>query len=84
MTSMVNQQILEHLPGTPLQALAFPVDSLLAGFLIALLFVRLILTTADQTSGRPGLRVVDVAAIPLFMGFGAIVYARIQEILPLG
>jgi len=84
MTSMVNELIAAQLPGTPLQSLAFPVDSWLAGFLIALLCIRLVLTTASSPTARTGLRVVDVAAVPLFVAFAAIVYARIQEILPLG
>jgi hypothetical protein len=84
MTSMVDAQIASHLPGTPLQSLAFPVDGWVAGFLIALLCIRLLLTAAKSPTARTGLRVIDVAAIPLFVGFAAIVYSRIQEILPLG
>lgn len=81
---MVNAQIAAHLPGTPLQALAFPVDSWVAAFLIGLLAVRLLLTAAMSPRARSGLRVVDIAAVPLLLAFAAIVYARIQEILPLG
>jgi hypothetical protein len=84
MTTMVNAQIAGHLPGTPLQSLAFPVDGWLAGFLIALLCIRLLLAAAASPSVRTGPRVIDVAAVPLFLAFAAIVYSRIQEILPLG
>lgn len=84
MTTMINQQIADQLPGTPLQALAFPVDGWVAAFLIVLLCIRLLITTADPPGRRTGLQVVDVAAVPLFVGFALIVYARIQEILPLG
>ena len=84
MTSMVNAQIAGHLPGTPLQSLAFPVDSWVAAFLIALLCIRLLLAAARSPTVLTGLRVVDVAIVPLFIGFIAVVYSRIQEILPLG
>ncbi|MCJ7709328.1 MAG: hypothetical protein MUQ32_00715, partial [Chloroflexi bacterium] len=72
------------LPGTPGLALALPVDGLVAAFLIGLLIVRLLGSAASGPTGRPSLHVIDVAAIPLFLAFAVIVFARITEILPLG
>jgi len=84
MTTMVNQEIIAGIPGTPLQALAFPVAALVTAFLIGLLVVRLLGVAADRSGARLQLQVLDVALIPLFIAFAAIVYKRIQEILPLG
>lgn len=84
MTSMVNQEILDQLPGTPLEALASPLDAWVAVFLVALLIVRLVTSFAERPGSPPRFRTLDIAAIPLFLGFAAIVYSRIQEILPLG
>jgi hypothetical protein len=84
MTSMINQRLQDGLPGTPSSALAFPVDAWIAGFLVVLLLFRLVTSAAERPGAPARFRIVDVAAIPLLLGFAAIVYSRIQEILPLG
>ena len=81
---MITDRITSRLPGTPGLALALPVDGLVTAFLIGLLIVRLLVSAARGPAGRPALQVIDLAAIPLFLAFAAIIHARVTEILPLG
>ena len=84
MTTMVTELINSSLPGTPRLAIDLPVDGLVTAFLIGLLIVRLLVSAAQGSAGRPVLQVIDLAAIPLLLAFTVIVYARVTEILPLG
>lgn len=84
MTSTVAQGITNALPGTPGLALAAPAGGILALLLIVLLIARILVQVAAIPRWQAIVRTIDVAVVPLVVAFGAILYARFQEILPLG
>jgi uncharacterized membrane protein len=83
-TAAISDLILSRLPPTPGLALASPVAGIVVGFLIALLVVRLLATVSSRRSSRWIVGVVDIAAVPLVLGFAVIALTRLLEILPLG
>lgn len=84
MTSTVAQAIIDALPVTPGQALLAPAGGILVAALIAVLMLRLLAQVAAVRWSKRVVRILDIAAAPLLVGLVAILYARFQEILPLG
>ena len=84
MTSTVAQAIIDALPVTPGQALLAPAGGILVAALIGILILRLLAQVAAVPGSRRVVRILDVAAAPLLVGLVAVLYARFQEILPLG
>jgi hypothetical protein len=83
-TSTVTQAIIDAMPETPGQALLAPAAGILVAALITLLILRLLAQVAAVPWSTRVIRILDVAAAPLLVGFVAVLYARFQEILPLG
>jgi len=84
MTSTVTGYVLDTLPQTPGQALAAAPGGMLVGLLILILLVRVLVAVGGASSGRAVVRMLDVAAVPLFIALAFILSARVLEILPLG
>ena len=84
MTSTVTRGITDALPPTPGLALVDPTGGIIAVFLILLLLGRVLVQVAAVDRSSRVVRTIDIAAIPLMIAFAMILYARFQEILPLG
>lgn len=84
MTPAINDLLLSRLAPTPALALASPVTAIAIGFLVALLVVRLLATVSAGRRGRWTVEVIDIAALPLLLGFAVVMLSRLAEILPLG
>ncbi len=84
MTSTVAEAITDALPGTPGLALISPPGGIVVLMLIGLLAIRLLAQVAAVGRSRAVMRTVEIAAGPLVIALVLILYARFQEILPLG
>ena len=84
MTGTVIQIVVDSLPTTPAQALASPAHDIMLGLLILVLVARLLIRVREIPNAATITRTLDVALVPLFVGFVLILYVRLLEIIPLG
>ena len=84
MTATVTRFVIDALPRTPGQALATPTEGIVAVILIVVLITRGLLAAAATERTQAICRVLDIAAGPLLSTLVFVLYARLEEILPLG